>query len=282
MKRNLAVIVIIVILVGIVAAAPSHGSSQGSTAETTTSELTSGSVVTLGQPFIVKGTDDVPVQVKFTTAWFSMGGGYGYDGAVPPNKLFVLQFEMTNVGMRTTTVFSGLSKWDVVVDKGYIYDSQFNLNFSDKVDPAQTVTNDVVFAILATTTPTQVTYYDTCAGSTADCSPTYMVDLSGKTIPVKEELQFAEKSLFSCSLQQGVANLVNVTNTGLGPVTIADVYYADQIVSSAPAQVQPGQTVGIPITIPTSVQPGFAQQHDLKVVTTSGNAFTTSCYYEGS
>ena len=279
-KRNLAIIVIVVILVGTVAAASSHSTSQGGIMQTTTSVLTSGSTVTFAEPFIVQDTDNVPVQMNFTGAWFQMGAGYDYVGATSPNKLFVVQFQMKNVGIRTTTVFSALSKWDVLVDKGYIYESELNFNFTDSVDPTQVVTNDVVFRILATTSPTQVRYYDTCAGSTADCSPTYTVDLNGVTIPAREELQFAGGAF--CNLQQGAANLVNVTNTGLSPVTMATIYYDNQVVSSAATQVQPGETVSIPITIPSSIQPSSLQQYELKVVTATGNTFTTGCYYEGS
>lgn len=209
---------------------------------------------------------------------------HGYSGATRPYKLFVLQFQMKNVGIRTTSVFSDLSKWDVLVDKGYIYGSELNFNFTAGVSPEQSVTNDVVFSIIATTTPTEVRYYDSCSGSTADCSPTFTVDLHGVNIPAKEELTIRGTNVLGCFFTQGKPNLLNVTNTGLIPVTIAAVYYADQIVTSNPTLVQPGETVSIPITIPSNIRPGsgiYGEQYDIKVVTTQGNTFTSNCHYRG-
>lgn len=281
-KRNLAIIVIFVILVGVVAAASSRGPSQSGTTQTTIGELPTGSTVTIGEPFIVKGTDDVPVQLNFTSAWFAMR--YDDTGAVSPNKYFVLEFQMKNVGIRSTSVFSlAFLKWDALVDKGYIYESDnyADWNFSSGVGPAEVATNNVVFNILAATTPLEVRYYDTCAGSTADCSPTFTVNLRGITIPAKEELTVESSSSF-CAFQNGTVNMLNVTNSGLAAVTIAEVYYADQIVNANPTQIRPGETVGIPITIPSNIQAGFAQQYEIKVVTTQGNTFTENCYYEGS
>lgn len=231
----------------------------------------------MGEPFIVKGTDDVPVQISYTAVFEAMH--YDLWDAASPNKLFVLEFQMKNIGIRTTTVFSSLSKWDVLVDKGYIYESEFNFNLTANVDPEEVVTNDVVFKILASTTPTAVRYYDTCLGSTAGCSVTYRVDLTGVNIPAKEELTIG--SAF-CIFYNGTANLLNVTNSGLAVVTVADVYYANQLVSSNPTTIQPEETVSIPINIPASIQPGFAKQYQIKVVTTAGNTFTTNCYYEAS
>lgn len=283
-KRNLAIIVIFVILVGVVAAASSKGPSQSGTTQTTVGELPTGGTVTIGEPFIVKGTDGVPVQLNFTSAWFAMR--YSSTGAVSPNKYFVLEFQMKNVGKRSTTVFSlAFLKWDALVDKGYIYESDryADWNFSLGVGPAEVATNDVVFNIQAATTPLEVRYYDTCAGSTANCSPTFTVNLRGITIPAKEELTITSSSYF-CIFRKGIVNLVNVTNSGLTPVTITTVYYANQIVSANPIQIQPGQTVSIPITIPSSIQAGsfLSAQYEIKIITTQGNTFTSNCYYEGS
>jgi hypothetical protein len=282
-KRNLAIIVIVVILVGILAAASRTPSQTATVVSSTIDEVPVGGTIAMGQSFMMQGTDDVPVQVNFTTAWFSMGGSYGYNGATPPNKLFVLQFQMQNVGIRTTTVFSSLAKWDVLVDKGYIYENQLNWNFTNDLDPTQVSTNDVVFSILSTTTPTQVRYYDTCVGSTADCSPTYIVDLSNIAISAKEELTFAYSNPFACLFQNTTANVLNVTDSGLIPVTISTIYYDGQSVSTTPTRILPRETVSIPITIPSNVQAGMMKQYEVKIVTTSGNTFTMNCYYaEGS
>lgn len=282
MKRNLAIIVIVVILVGILAAASRTPSQNATTTQTTIGEIPSGGNVTVGQPFIMTGTDSVPVQVNFTSAFFALhfsSGFLSYVDAAPPDKLFVLRFQMRNVGVRTTTAFSSVSNWDVVVDSGYIYQPALDFNLTGSLDPQQTITSGVVFKILATTTPVEVRFYDTCPGSTADCSPTYTVDLIGVSIPPEEELTLP--SSLSCFFYNGTLNLLNVTNSGLASVTIVGVYYSNQLVSSNPATIQPGETVSMPITIPSTVQPGSGQ-YEIKVLTSQGNTFTSSCYYEGS
>jgi hypothetical protein len=225
----------------------------------------------------MKGTDQVPVQVNFTSAWFAMR--LGYTTATPPYKLFVLQFQMKNVGIRTTSVFSVLSKWDVLVDKGYIYESELNFNLTSDVQPEQVATNNVIFNILATTTPLEVRYYESCAGSTADCSTTYTVDLRSVTIPAQEELILGAGS-YSCIFHEGQVNLLNITNSGLVSVTVQTIYFGSQVVYQNPTRIDPGQTVSLAITIPSTLQAGFLQQYEIKAVTTLGNTFTTTCYYE--
>jgi len=281
-KRNLALIVILVILVGVVAAASSRAPSQNVTTATTVGELPNGGTVRIGQPFIVKGTDQVPVQVNFTSAWFAMRSGY--EIATPPYKLFVLQFQMKNVGIRTTSVFSVLSKWDVLVDKGYIYESELNFYLTSGVQAEQVATNNIIFSILSTTTPLEVRYYDSCAGSTADCSPTFTVDLRGTTIPAREELtlwgQGTGTVFRSCFFYKGKLNFLNITNSGLVAVTVQRIYFGGQAVYENLTSIQPGETVTIGITAPSNLQAGGLQEYEVKVVTTLGNTFTTSCYYE--
>jgi len=281
-KRNLAIIVILVILVALVAGAYSRAPQNATPQTTTTQELSTGSTVQFGQAFIMRmGSDEVPVEITFNGTWYERSAGYS-QGAESGYKYFALQLRARNVGVKETFIFSTLSIWEVLVDKGYLYQAKFHPFSGETIRPVEVKSDVIAFEILESTTPLEVRYYDACLGSTENCSPTFVLTLHGITIPAKEELTIGSSSSYFCGFHKGTVNLLNVTNSGLITVTVATVYYADQIVNANPTQMQPGETVSIPITIPSNIEAGFAQQHEIKVVSTSGNTFTTNCYYEES
>jgi len=226
------------------------------------------------------GSDEVPVEITFNGTWYERFAGYSQ--AESGYKYLALQLRTRNVGVKETFVFSPLSIWEVWVDKGYLYQAKFHPFSGETIRPEEVKSDVIAFEILESTTPLEVRYYDTCLGSTESCSPTFVLTLHGITIPAREELTIESSSSYFCAFHKETVNLLNVTNSGLILVTIATVYYADQIVNANPTQIQPGETVSIPITIPSNIQAGFAQQYEIRVVTTSGNTFTSDCYYEGS
>jgi len=279
-KRNLAVVVILVIVLAVAASASSRNQSQNPTSQTTTTqEFSTGGTVIFDQAFDMKmGSDEVPVEITFNGTWYERSAGY-YQ-AESGYKYFALQIRARSMGIKETFLFSPLSIWEVSVDKGYLYQAKFHPFSGETIKPEEVKSDVVAFEILESTTPLEVRYYDTCLGSTSTCSPTFVLNLRGLTIPLKEELTI--QSSYSCIFHASKANLLNVTNSGLALVTIASVYYAGQMVSSSPTTVQPGETVSIAVTIPSSVQSGFLQEYEVKVVTTQGSTFTSSCYYVGS
>ena len=150
---------------------------------TTNMDLQEGSTIQLNQPFIMRmGSDNVPVEITFNSTWMWTNAGKADAGY----KYLDLQVVAKNVGTKEVTIFSISDKWETTVDKGYVYDNIHSPFAFETVRPEEVKMDIVDFAILATTTPVEVRYYDGCLASTSSCSPTFTLDLRDVTIPVRE------------------------------------------------------------------------------------------------
>ena len=264
-KRNVVIVVIVVLIVGAVAAATSRPSPEAPNQTTTPTELTPGSTLQLRQRYIMKtGSDTIPVMVTFSAVWFQ-------SSREPDYKQFVLEIQVKNTGTKETSLFGIFaSKWELTVDKGYIYDSKNYPYFSIRPEEAKNTT--LTFEILKSTVPSQLRYYDACLGSTAQCQPAFILDLQGATIPIREELSIGQNTLI-CIMSTGKQSL-NVTNVGLASVSVTAVLVNGQTVYTGQTQINSGQTVTIRITVPDGVRSSY----ELMIVTAGGSAFKFSCY----
>jgi len=273
-KRN-ASILIIALLIGIITAS-SRAPAQ--TPNQTNTELQEGTTIRLNQPFIMNmGSDNVPIQFTFNGTWVwrnAAGSAPSYAAADPGYKYFDLQIVAKNVGLTESSTFPILSIWETVVDRGYIYKSTDNPFFGESVRPEEVKTAIIDFEILATTTPVEVRYYDSCLGSTSNCSPTFTVDLRNTTIPTREEL-FLNPAGFTCEIdaQRGQRLLLNFTNPGLVDITLTSVSINRQVVFTTPTRIAIGQTVSIPVTVPIDAP------FEIEATTASGSTLTFECGY---
>ena len=175
-KRNIVIVVMLVLLVGIAAAALSTPGPETGTQTTTTPLLQQGNIIRMGQPFILKeGTEKIPVEITFISAWFTTT--HEHWEAEKGYKFLVLEIQAKNLGMKKTDCFSTM-RWEVTVDKGYIYERKFCNLFMASIRPEETKTGYVFFEILATTTPLEVRYYSSYVGN----DPTLVLDMRGETI----------------------------------------------------------------------------------------------------
>jgi len=91
--------------------------------------------------------------------------------------------------MKKTDCFN-TTRWEVTVDKGYIYDGYCDL-FLVTVRPGETKTGSVFFEILATTSPLEVRYYSSYFGD----DPTLVLDVRGETITTTTTTTASEAQL---------------------------------------------------------------------------------------
>jgi uncharacterized membrane protein len=175
-RRNVAVIGIVILLVAILAASISSRPSG-----TTSSEVQEGGTVTIGQTIIVKfGENEVPVRFIFNSASFN--GTIGEFHATPDSgyKFLVLDVSLRNVGNREVQTYMVGDKWEVTVDKGYVY-QEFS-SFGTVQTPSFTLRPEeekvgyIVFEILKDTTPLEVRYYKPSSNS-----PSMILNLRGYT-----------------------------------------------------------------------------------------------------
>lgn len=178
-RRNVAVIGIVILLVAIIAASISLRPSG-----TTSSEVQEGGTVTVGQTIIVKfGEDEVPVRFIFNSASLNTTCGYkGMHQADIGYKFLILKVSVKNVGDRQVETYDyrgadEIARWEVAVDKGYVYQE---VKFGDVQTPEFTLRPEeekvgyIVFEILEDTTPLEVRYY-----SPPGNSPTIILNLRG-------------------------------------------------------------------------------------------------------
>jgi hypothetical protein len=144
--------------------------------ESLASQTTEGAkLVRIGETFTVpmaEGGKVVPVEVTFTKAFTTMEVTHAF---FPSNMTttadmnyvyFVVEFTVRNVGKETTVAFTSCWSevgcyndwWKLTVDRGYIYDKNDYLSDqSFSLRPEEVGHGRVVFEILATTTPIEMT-----------------------------------------------------------------------------------------------------------------------------
>ena len=177
-RRNVAVIgvaVIIILMVAILAASTSSGPSG----TTTSSEVQEGGTVTIGQAIIVKfGENEVPVRFIFNSASFN--GTIGEFHATPDSgyRFLVLDVSVRNVGNGEVQTYMVGDKWEVTVDKGYVYQEFFSFGTvqtpSFTLRPEEEKVGYIVFEILKDATPLEVRYYKPSGNS-----PSIILNLRG-------------------------------------------------------------------------------------------------------
>jgi hypothetical protein len=163
-RRNVAVIgvaVIVILMVAILAASISSGPSG-----TTTSEVQEGGTVTIGQAIILKfGENEVPVRFIFNSASFNTTVGEYHSQADIGYKFLVVEVSAKNLGNREVETYIVGDKWEVTVDKGYVYQEWSGVIFGVVQTPSFTLRPEeekvgyIVFEILKDTTPLEVRYY---------------------------------------------------------------------------------------------------------------------------
>jgi len=122
----------------------------------TTPQIQEGGTVTIGQSSILRfGIDKIPIKVSFDSAGFTVA--HKYHKAESGYKLLVLQLTVQNIGNKEVNTFSWLDKWEVIVDRGYVYEPISRPSLD--VKPEEKKTEYVVFEILQDTTPVEVKYY---------------------------------------------------------------------------------------------------------------------------
>jgi len=177
-RRNVAVIgvtVIIILMVAILVASISSGPSG----TTTSSEVQEGGTVTIGQAIIVKfGENEVPVRFIFNSASFN--GTIGEFHATPDSgyRFLVLDVSVRNVGNGEVQTYMVGDKWEVTVDKGYVYQEFFSFGTvqtpSFTLRPEEEKVGYIVFEILKDATPLEVRYYKPSGNS-----PSIILNLRG-------------------------------------------------------------------------------------------------------
>jgi Domain of unknown function (DUF4352)/zinc-ribbon domain len=164
-KRNMAVIGIIILMVVVLAA----GMSSRLSPTTTSSEVQEGGTVTIGQAIIVKfGENEVPVRFIFNSASFNTT-----IGRIPADsgyKFLIVEVSVKNVGDREVVTYVMGDKWEVTVDKGYVYEEYATIlllwhNAMFTLRPEEEGAGYIVFEILNDTTPVEVNYYKPVAQS---------------------------------------------------------------------------------------------------------------------
>jgi hypothetical protein len=262
----------------------SSTTESGVSAISTSTEITGASavVVHVGQPInLTMGSDGIPVEVIYNGTWFAKSlhcdMWRGCDAtAVPGYKLFVLQYEVINVGNRSTTLnftdpFSLGSQWEVQVDKGYIYSgTDLLVGFPPTLQPTAIYSNLIYFQILNYTTPVEARYFNHCYDeSTTQCKLTWKVDLHAASIAPIEELQAPPE----CYDYRGETMPFNVTNSGLIKVTIVAISINGSPTNISPSSLAVGQTATFQLPIPQNAPSAY----DIVIVTAKGNAFTFVC-----
>jgi hypothetical protein len=177
----------IIILVVVVLAA---GMSSRLSPTTTSSEVQEGGTVTIGQAIIVKfGENEVPVRFIFNSASFNTTIGEYHRQADSGYKFLVLGVSVKNVGDREVETYVIGDKWEVTVDKGYVYEELPFISFvvqttAVTLRPQEEKVGYIVFEILNDTIPLEVNYYKPVAQSGfvwSYGSPSIILNLRGYT-----------------------------------------------------------------------------------------------------
>ena len=166
------------------------GMSLGPSGTMTSSEVQEGGTVTVGQAIIVKfGESAVPVRFVFNSASFNTTVGPYHSKPDRGYKFLVLEVSVKNVGDREVQTYIMGDKWEVTVDKGYVYGEVPFISFvvqntAFTLRPEEEKNGYGVFEILNDTTPVEVNYYKPVAQSGfvwSYGSPSIMLNLRGYT-----------------------------------------------------------------------------------------------------
>jgi hypothetical protein len=168
------------------------------------------SVIRMGQPLVLKsGSENIPVEITFTSAWFATK--HSYYTADKGYKLLVLGIRARNIGMKETSFLCGI-KWEITVDKGYLYREKTCNLTCRSLRPEETKIGYVLFEILATTNPMEIRYY----GSLIEKGPTLVLDIRGESIPTKTAIVNENASTSLCSWAIGHSSTIR--NASLDPL----------------------------------------------------------------
>jgi hypothetical protein len=240
-------------------------------AATTVPQVQEGGTVSIGQPFILKlGTDDVPVRIVFDSAWFTTT--HEYWEAESGYKLLVIRLTVQNIGTREVDTFRILDKWEVRVDKGYVYDSKSQPYLV--VRPEEKKTGYVIFEILQNTNPVEISYRPFLSTSVAVTLNLKGYSFVTTTIAAREQLL-----LDSYDWPEVGALTLRIKNYGSVSATIDKVYIDGLLASDEDALIKPSSVVEIMCSTPSdlSLEPG--SRHEVRIVTMVGNTFEFNVYY---
>jgi hypothetical protein len=260
-----------VLLMGIVVIAFFATGPPTPPAGTTALKVQEGGTVSIGQPFFLKfGTDDVPVKVVFDSAWLtrtheSYEAEMGY-------KLLVIQLTVQNIGTKEVDTFSFLDKWEVTVDKGYVYEAK-SQPYLD-VRPEEKKTAYVIFEILEQTNPMEVSYRRFLSTSVAATLNLKGYNFVTTTIAANEYLLVK-----SHDWPEGGTLTLQIRNYGSVSATIDKVYIDGLLASDEDALVKPGSEVEIVCSNPSGLSLERLSTHKVKIVTVLGNTFESTVYY---
>lgn len=260
-----------VLLIGIVAIALFTGQPSTPPTGTTAAQLQEGGTVSIGQPFIMKfGTDEVPVRVVFDAAWFTTT--HEYSEAESGYKFVVIQLKAQNIGNKEVDTFGPLDKWEVTVDKGYLYQAKSSPYLD--VRPEETKTGYVTFEILEQTYPTEVRYRQFLSSSPS-------IRLNLREYHLVTTTAAARESLYLDSYKwlENRTLILEVRNYGSVTAIVHRVYIDALLVSDQDFLTKPSSVVEIMCSTPLdlSLEPG--SRHEVRIVTMVGNTFEFTVYY---
>ena len=260
-----------VLLIGIVMIAFFTAGPPTPPVGTTLLQVQEGGTVSIGQPFILEyGTDDVPVRIVFDSAWFTTTHEiYEADSGY---KLLVLQLTVQNIGSKEVDTFGFGDKWEVQVDKGYVYEAK-SQPYLD-VRPEEKKTGHVIFEILEQTSPVQVSYRQFLSTSVAATLNLTGYSFVTTTIAAKEYLLVE-----SYDWPEGGALVLRIRNYGSVSATIDKVYIDGLLASDEDALIKPGSVVEIVCSNPSGLSLERLSMHNVKVVTMVGNTFESTVHY---
>jgi hypothetical protein len=252
-----------VLLIGIVMIALFTPGPPTLPAATTVPQVQEGGTVSIGQPFILKfGTDEVPVRIVFDSAWLTTT--HEYWEAESGYKLLVIRLTVQNIGTREVDTFHILDKWEVRVDKGYVYDSKSQPYLV--VRPEEKKTGYVIFEILEHTNPVEVSYRPFLSTSVAATLNLKGYGFATTTVAAKESL-----SLESYEWRKGSALTLRIRNYGSVTATIDKVYIDALLASDEDGLIKPGSVIEIVCSNPSGLSLERPSTHKVRVVTMVGN-----------
>jgi len=261
-----------VLVIGIFAVALSVPRPPAVPGGPTVPQVQEGGTVTIGQPFILKfGTDGIPVKFVFDSAWFTTT--HEYYEAESGYKFLIVQLTAQNIGNKEVIAFSWLDKWEVTVDKGYLYESKSKPSLN--VRPEEKKEEHIIFEILQETSPVEVGYYKFLS-----TSPSVVLSLKGvgfatKTVAAKEWL-----TIDSYEWPKGGTLTIQIENYGSVSATIDKVYIDELLASDEDKLIKPKAVAEVKCSNPQGLSLKSNNIYKVKIVTTVGNTFESTVYYK--
>ncbi|MEM2107643.1 MAG: hypothetical protein QXV46_07540, partial [Candidatus Bathyarchaeia archaeon] len=236
-------------------------------------QLQEGGKVTIRQPFILKfGTDDIPVKIVFDSAWLTTT--HEYYEAESGYKFLIVQLTAQNIGKKEVVAFNWLDKWEVTVDKGYLYMSK-SQPWMARLRPEEKKTEQIIFEILQETSPVEVKYYRFLSASQSVTLNLKGYDFPTKTVTAKESL-----TIWSYEWPKGGTLTIRIKNYGSVSATIDKVYIDELLAYDEDILVKPGASVEIRCINPAGLSLRSNNSYKVKIVTVVGNTFESTVYYK--